>query len=203
LAFAERCPGARLFNFYGPTETNVCTFHEVDRTQLDGVRETPIGRACPYAVCTLVATEEESAQVIEGPGTGELLVEGPTVAGGGPFATRDRVMRGEDGLFYFRGRIDRMVKIRGYRVEPGEVEAALETHPAVRQAAVTAHEDPRLGKVLRAFVALRPDGGPVDERALRVYLGERLPPYMVPERVSLLDDLPRTTTGKIDYRALV
>ncbi|AGP33596.1 AMP-binding protein [Sorangium cellulosum] len=200
-ALAARAPGAALYNLYGPTETNVCTFHRVDRAALDGVSEVPIGVACPYAACALLAldADEEGGRVIEGPGTGELVVSGPTTVGGGPYRTRDRVERKADGLFYFRGRIDRMVKIRGYRVEPGEVEAALAAHPAVRQAAVIAVEDARLGKTLRGFVAL---AGDADERALRMHLAERLPPYMVPETIVTMDELPRTPTGKIDYRAL-
>ncbi|WP_437279455.1 AMP-binding protein [Sorangium sp. So ce375] len=197
-ALAARAPGAALYNLYGPTETNVCTFHQVDRAALDGASEVPIGVACPYAACALLA-EDGSGRVIEGPGTGELVVSGPTTVDGGPYRTRDRVERKADGLFYFRGRIDRMVKIRGYRVEPGEVEAALASHPAVRQAAVIAVEDARLGKTLRGFVAL---AGDADDRSLRLYLAERLPPYMVPEKILAMDELPRTTTGKIDYRAL-
>ncbi|WP_156338279.1 AMP-binding protein [Chondromyces crocatus] len=239
-ALAERAPGAALFNLYGPTETNVCTFHEVDRRALDGVQEAPIGLACPYADCWLV-DEDGSGRRIEGAGTGELVVAGVTTVGGGPYATRDRVERGADGRLYFRGRIDRMVKIRGYRVEPGEVEAALAGHPVVKQAAVVAVDDPRLGRVLRAFVAVGEGEGrrgrvtvgealaaeeavagqkaaaatggvasqerdaevAVDGQTLRRYLAERLPPYMVPERVALLPELPRTSTGKIDYRALM
>lgn len=198
-AFAERVPGAALYNLYGPTETNVCTYHRVDRASVDGARETPIGRACPYASCWLVA---EDGSIVEGAGTGELYVSGPTTLDGGPYPTRDRVERGADGLFYFRGRIDRMVKIRGYRVEPGELEAALSRHPAVEQAAAVPFEDPRLGKVLHAHVATKKDQPPVTERDLRMFLSELLPPYMVPEKVFLLDELPRTTTGKIDYRSL-
>ena len=85
----------------------MCTFRHVDRAALEGVRETP--SAClPYARCTLI--DEETGRTLEGPGTGELVVEGPTTAGSGPYATRDRVERGTDGLFYFRGRLDRMVR---------------------------------------------------------------------------------------------
>ena len=200
-AFAERVPEASIWNLYGPTETNVCTFHPIDRAALDGERETPIGSACPYARCSLIS--EDGGLIIEGPGTGELVVEGPTTVGGGPFATRDRVERGTDGLFYFRGRIDRMIKIRGYRVEPGEVEAVLGAHPAVRQAAVVVHDDARIGKTLRAFMEIRPDTAPPAERDFRIFLAERLPSYMVPERVIGLPELPRTPTGKIDYQALV
>ena len=199
LAFSKRVPAAELWNLYGPTETNVCTYHHVERASLDGVRETPIGVACPYSPCELIA---EDGSIIEGPGTGELYVSGPSTVGGGPFPTRDRVERGADGLFYFRGRIDRMVKIRGYRVEPGEIEVALSRHPAVAQAACLAVEDARLGTVLHAHVARKADAQATTDRDLRMFLSEILPPYMVPEKVFLLDELPRTTTGKIDYQAL-
>ncbi len=201
LAFAERVPSAELYNLYGPTETNVCTYHHVLRKDLDGIRETPIGVACPYSPCELLA---EDGSIVVGPGLGELHVSGVTTLGGGPFPTRDRVERGADGRFYFRGRIDRMVKIRGYRVEPGEIETALNKHPAVEQSAVVAVTDPHLGMVLHAFVAMQKDDPPptTTDRDLRMYLATVLPPYMVPEKVFVLEDLPRTTTGKIDYVAL-
>lgn len=196
-AFATRVPDAALFNFFGPTETNVCTYHPIGVDDLDGERETPIGRAAPYAACALV---DETGQVIEGQGIGELVVTGPTVLGGGPYATRDRVERKADGLFYFRGRIDRVAKIRGIRVDPGEVEAALALHPSVRQAAVVVVEDGKLGRVVRGHVAVA--GHDTDERALRMFLAERLPPPMIPDRISLTTELPTTPTGKVDYGAL-
>jgi acyl-coenzyme A synthetase/AMP-(fatty) acid ligase len=197
---AVRAPGAALYNLFGPTETNVCAYHAIRTEDLDGVSETPIGLATPYAACELVTGEGKR---IEGPGVGELVVTGPTTQGGGPYATRDRVERKDDGLYYFRGRIDRMVKIRGYRVEPGEVEAALDAHPSVQRAAVVAIEDPKLGKVLRGYACARPGAEDVDERALRMYLAGRLPPYMVPEKILLVAELPLTPTGKIDYQALL
>jgi acyl-coenzyme A synthetase/AMP-(fatty) acid ligase len=197
-AFAEHIPGAALYNFFGPTETNVCTYHRVRPEDLDGSSETPIGRATPYAACALV---DEAGEVMDRPGTGELIVTGPSVLGGGPHATRDRVERGADGLFYFRGRMDRVIKIRGFRVDPGDVEVALALHPGVRQAAVTVVEDARLGRVLRGHVTLA-DGQATDERALRMFLAERLLPVMIPDRISLHIELPTTPTGKVDYRAL-
>lgn len=200
-AFAAKVPASRLWNLYGPTETNVCTYYEIDRDKLDGDTETPIGMGCPYARCWLV-DEADRSRTIDGFGVGELVVEGPTTVGGGPYATGDRVERKADGLLYFRGRLDRMVKIRGYRVEPGEVEAALDKHTAVRQAAVITHNDERLGKTLWAFVALRETAQDADERTLRSFLAEVLPGYMVPERVVCLDELPRTVTGKVDFGAL-
>ncbi len=194
---AARGPAAELFNLYGPTETNVCTYHRVDRAALDGQSELPIGLACPYADCQLI---DERGEVICGPGIGELVVRGPTVFAG-EHATRDRVYRAEDGLFYFRGRLDRMVKIRGYRVDPSEIEAALAAHPAVAEAAVLSHMHPRLGRTLRAFVTLRHDL-PSTDRSLRKHLAERLAPYMLVEVVEVLEELPRTPTGKVDHSAL-
>lgn len=195
---ARRAPNVRLFNLFGPTETNVCTFHEVRSDDLDGESELPIGIACPYAACQLV---DDEGKVVEGVGAGELIVTGPTALGG-TFATRDRVERRSDGLFYFRGRIDRMVKIRGYRVDPGEVEAALRGHEQVQEAAVVVAEHPRLGKTLRAHVTPRDAADPPEPRVLRAHLGARVAAYMVPERVTVHPDLPRTPTGKIAYSQL-
>jgi acyl-CoA synthetase (AMP-forming)/AMP-acid ligase II len=194
---AERAPQARLFNLFGPTETNVCTFHEVDRSKLDGRSELPIGVATPYAECRLVDTHDGSA-LIEGAGIGELVVRGPTALGG-ECRTRDRVERAADGLFYFRGRLDRMIKIRGYRVDPSEVEAALCEHALVRQAAVLARQHPRLGTQLSAYVAAESD---IDGRTLRAHLATQLPSYMVPQQLEVLPQLPVTANGKIDYAAL-
>lgn len=196
---ADCATQARLFNLYGPTETNVCTYHAVDRAHLDGASETPIGLACPYATCEL---RDADGAVLEGPGTGELVVHGPTALHG-EVATRDAVER-RDGVFYFRGRLDRVVKVRGYRVDPGEVEAVLRTHSSVREAAVVVDTHPRLGKILRAVVTSRPEAGASAglDRELRAFAAQQLAPYMVPERVDVTDDLPRTSTGKIDYQAL-
>lgn len=181
---------ARLINLFGPTETNVCTYHEVRPEDLNG-EELPIGQPSPYARCTLVDGEK----VVEGDGIGELVVEGPT-AMGGRCRTRDRVER-RDGQFWFRGRLDRMVKIRGFRVDPGEVEAALHGCSGVSAAAVVVGEHARLGTVLVGHVE-----GEVDARELRKTLAAKLPMYMVPERIECHGVLPRTATGKLDYASL-
>jgi L-proline---[L-prolyl-carrier protein] ligase len=194
---AERLPAARLFNLFGPTETNVCTYWEVERDRLDGESEIPIGAACPYAECRIV---DEEGRTIDGAGRGELWVRGPTALGG-EHCTGDGVERGADGLYWFRGRLDRLAKIRGYRVHPVEVESVLGAHPRVREAAVVVREHPRLGKILCAFVTLD-EPRAVDARSLRIHLSERLPPYMIPDVVEEVGEMPRTSTGKIDHRAL-
>ncbi|MCA9620652.1 MAG: AMP-binding protein [Myxococcales bacterium] len=185
-------PAARLFNLYGPTETNVCTFHELDRATWDG-GDLPIGRACPYAECRLVAADGEE---VIGEGEGELWVTGPTALGG-EVATGDRVRCDARRDYHFLGRLDRMVKIAGRRVDPAEVEAKLGTHPGVRAAAVVSADDPRLGRVLVAHVE-----GDVEASALRRHVRDCLPPHMVPERVVVVEHLPRTAHGKVDYAAL-
>jgi acyl-CoA synthetase (AMP-forming)/AMP-acid ligase II len=198
LALARRAPHCRLVNLFGPTETNVCTYYEVDPVALDGRSELPIGVAPPYAECSLVA---EDGAVVAGPGIGELVVAGPTALGG-RCATGDRVERGVDGLFYFRGRLDRMVKIRGYRVQPAEVEAALLADPRVREAAIVVTRSRRVGLELEGHVTLRDEGAVVDSRELRRAVAALLPPHMLPQRIAIRAELPRTTTGKIDYGKL-
>lgn len=187
-------PEAKLFNLYGPTETNVCTFHEASPGEIDGERHLPIGRPCPYADCRLV---DAAGKVIEGPGEGELVVRGVTALDG-EVHTRDRVARDAEGLFHFVGRMDRMVKIGGRRVEPAEVESELLRLSGVQEAAVIAEDHPRLGRRLLAFVAPQD----LDAVSLRRALAARLPPYMVPDRLRALAALPRNHHGKIDFGAL-
>jgi L-proline---[L-prolyl-carrier protein] ligase len=194
-ALAQWASGARLFNLYGPTETNVCCFHEVTPGDLDRDQTAPIGRACPYAELKLV---DDDGRAIEGPGIGELVVRGPTAVTD-HVHTRDRIERDADGLLHFRERIDRMVKIAGRRVEPAEVEAVLSVAEGVAEAAVIAAEDPRLGRYLVAFVTGQRG---LDTKALRRHVGSRLPRYMVPDRIRQLDELPRTSNGKVDHAAL-
>ncbi|HEY7414490.1 MAG TPA: amino acid adenylation domain-containing protein, partial [Ktedonobacteraceae bacterium] len=133
---------ARLLNLYGPTETNVCTFYEVTHLPEDQVRPVPIGKSSSGDY----VWAQKDDRTIAGPGeTGELMVEGPTVMvgywgqpeqGNTPYATGDLVQLQEDGDYVYLGRRDHMMKVRGYRIEPGEIEAALEQHPAISEAAV-------------------------------------------------------------------
>lgn len=191
---AAWAPHARLFNLYGPTETNVCTYHEVRRDELDGRTPIPIGRPCPYASCRLV---DERGATIEGEGVGELVVSG-TTALDGEVATHDRVARDGEGLLHFRGRLDRMVKIGGRRVEPAEIERALLAEPGVEEAAAIASDHPRLGRRLIAFVAPESNDG----TSLRRALARTLPAYMVPDTIRAIPALPRNTRGKVDHAAL-
>jgi amino acid adenylation domain-containing protein len=209
----ELVPGAVLHNWYGPTETNVCTAHTIRDEDLATDDPVPIGRACSGDACRVVDLEGSPAEA------GELLVGGPTVAAGywgdpdarafltDPdgsrwYRTGDLVRTGAGGEYRFHGRRDHQVKVRGYRVELGEVESAMLADDRVGEACVVAVVDERRGHDLVAFVV--PAAGaalePVDAKRI---VAARLPRYMVPARVHVqTEPLPTTSTGKIDRTAL-
>src|SRR5437588_11814214 len=107
-----------------------------------------------------------------------------------------------DGRIEFLGWLDHQVKVRGYRIELGEIEQALLEHPAVSESVVVARQSQAGSKQLVAYVVAAPDQEAVEQAALRSFLGERLPEYMVPSHIMLLDALPLTANGKVDRRAL-
>ncbi|HEX2079483.1 MAG TPA: amino acid adenylation domain-containing protein [Longimicrobium sp.] len=217
LAAWRRAAGERVrwLNGYGPTETTVtATIYEA---QDDPRGEIPIGRAMPGARTHVLSGALRPAD------EGELCIGGAGVARGylgrpaltaerfvpDPFApqpgarmyrTGDRARRRADGDLEFLGRVDEQVKIAGFRVEPGEVEAVLAEHPRVAQAAVVAREIGGAGMRLVGYAV--PRGEELDVDALRRWLGERLPAYLVPAALVVLDALPLTPHGKVDRRAL-
>jgi L-proline---[L-prolyl-carrier protein] ligase len=115
------------------------------------------------------------------------------------YRTGDLVMLAETGSYRFLGRRDEQIKSRGYRIELGEIETAIYAHPAVSECAVVAVPDELVSNRLLAFVSLRE---PLEAAALAGFCAERLPHYMVPERFEFADELPRTSTGKVDRRSL-
>ncbi|MGW2305864.1 AMP-binding enzyme, partial [Streptomyces sp. NPDC001809] len=114
------------------------------------------------------------------------------------YRTGDRVRWRTDGQLEFLGRADDQVKLRGYRIEPAEIEAVLTDHPAVARAAVLVRD----GRRLIAYAVPRPVAGEESAAALREHLARRLPAFMVPDTVVLLDTLPLTANGKLDTAAL-
>lgn len=193
-------PDVRLWNWYGPTETNVCTSYEVTAADLDRERPLPIGRGASGATITL--DPPDAAE-------GEIVVTGPTVMLGywgrppqeGPYRTGDIGRWDADGNLEYAGRRDAMVKVRGHRVELGEIEAALAAHPAVEAVAVVVVGS-GLDAKLHAVVVPGPQGAP-GLLALKGHCAARLARYMIVDSVSTVDELPRTANGKTDRAALL
>jgi amino acid adenylation domain-containing protein len=210
-------PRAEMWNLYGPTETNVCTAFRVPGTiPADRAEPLPIGRVCAPLRARVVDDRGRDAA----PGTeGELWISGPGVMRGyfgrpdlSPsvfqhddqgiawYRTGDLVVDDSTGCFTFRGRRDRMVKKRGYRIELAEIESALYQHGDVDRAAVLASADDT-GVSITAFVAMKP-GRKASIISMKRHCTLFLPHYMVPDKIAFLAALPATSTAKVDYQGL-
>ncbi|WLG70610.1 non-ribosomal peptide synthetase [Pseudomonas brassicacearum] len=209
---SKTLPHARLVNEYGPTEATVWATYEV----LEPNRNVSIGR--PIAGMDLrLLNEFDTACGIGEPG--EIVLAGPTLARGyrhkpeetakafvtladgtRAYRTGDLACWLADGRLAFLGRKDHQVKVRGYRIELGEIERQLCSHSDVREAAVIVQEH-AAGKRLLAYI-LAAHGYAPDSEAIKRFLGERLPSYMVPALVLTLASFPRTPNGKLDTRQL-
>jgi len=218
----ERAAKTRLFNEYGPTESVVgCSVYEVGANVEveEGRANVPIGR--PIANASLYILDGRLQPVPQGT-AGELYVGGEGLARGylnhpdltaerfapSPYSeetsarlyrTGDLARYLRDGQIEFLGRADNQVKIRGYRIELGEIEAALNGRRGVKQSVVIAVEDERGGKRLLGYV-VGAEG--VTAAELKGHLRERLPGYMVPEAIVMLESLPLTAHGKVDRQRL-
>ncbi|HLL83947.1 MAG TPA: amino acid adenylation domain-containing protein, partial [Longimicrobium sp.] len=215
-ALAARC--ASVVNLYGPTEATVWT-----TTYLFAPGETadpvPLGRPLAH---TAVYVLDAAGRPVPAEVWGELCLGGAQVsrgyqnrtgltadrfvpdpysghAGARTYRTGDRARWRADGVLEFGGRLDSQIKLRGYRIEPGEVETVLRGHPEVREAAVVAREDGGERRLVAYIVA---EGEAPSPAALRTHAGKGLPAYMVPGAFVVLDRLPLTPSGKVDRRAL-
>jgi acyl-coenzyme A synthetase/AMP-(fatty) acid ligase len=199
-----RLPGAALYNLYGPTETNVCTYHRVNA--IDAGRESPVPIGRPLEGLEAWIVDERGEPRSDG-ALGELIVRGPGVTPGywrrTGYAAESAHRRGihptgdlvsvEDGEYVYHGRKDRMVKVNGFRIELGEIEAALLQHESVAEAAVVAD-----ATRLVAFYSTPPSRAGVSLLQMKAHCRDRLPRYMVPHVLTRLDRLPRNANGKID-----
>jgi amino acid adenylation domain-containing protein len=212
-------PSTPLFNLYGPTETVLATWHATSAGDGEGAGSAPIGRPI----------EGREVRVLDGRGrlvpigaVGEVFVASRRLADGyqarpaqtaaafvpadsdsAPglrmYRTGDLASWSSGGVLRFHGRRDGQMKVRGMRVEAGEVEAALQRHPDVVECAVVGRRDEVGGTRVEAHLVTT---RPVADDALRAHLGKLLPPHMVPARFGLTSELPRTLTGKVARGAL-
>ena len=210
-------PNARMWNLYGPTETNVCTAYPIPQSIPDA-RDTPypIGKVCAPLRARVVNSD---GQDLPSGTLGELVIAGPGVmrgyfgqpeltdaaflsddVGTRWYRTGDLVRDDGTGCFEFHGRRDRMVKRRGYRIELGEIESTLYRHSGVDRAGVVARSQED-GVSIAAFVALKP-GQKKSIIAMKRHCTIFLPHYMIPDTITFVDGLPVTSTDKVDYQRL-
>jgi amino acid adenylation domain-containing protein len=209
-------PESTLVNLFGPTETNVCTYQVVP-PELPDEETAPlsIGKACEDMETFVL--DDDGAEITSPGQEGTLWARGPHLmlgywgdpaltgavqpdprgVPGLACCTGDRVLLLADGRYEFHGRRDHLIKVRGQRVELGEIEAGLAAHPSVLEAVAVALPDPAAGNRIAVAVVLR--GRSCAERAdLMAHLAARLPRYMLPARLEIVPELPRTSTGKAD-----
>jgi len=215
---ATKWPSPSYYNLYGPTETNVCTYAPIPLPVPESRTEPyPIGWACSHCKALVLDSENQAVKAGE---EGLLYISGPSVFSGywarpaetaAVFLERDGVrwyntgdvVREDptDGFIYV-GRRDRMVKRRGYRIELGEIENALYRHPAIQEAAVISAAHPESGVRIICYVAV-PETSRPSIVEMRLFCNENLPSYMNPDIFIFVDSLPRTSTNKINYQALI
>lgn len=214
-------PQARFSNLYGPTETNVCTFYHVPQLPENSDEPIPIGKPCANVEDLVVDSDDQP--VVRGD-VGELLIRGGVVMKGywgqpekteraffrRPafdhfedrfYRTGDLVQLDFDGNYRYLGRKDRQIKTRGYRVELDEVEVALLSHEQVQEAAGYPVPDGQGSNLIEASVVLK-HGSDLAEVDLVRHVAEQLPHYAIPVKIDIVNEFPRTSTGKIDRRQL-
>jgi D-alanine--poly(phosphoribitol) ligase subunit 1 len=215
-----RFPRAQVWNMYGPTEATVATTSiQIDSAILEKYSPLPVGRVMPGTKIFIV---DENGGELSANKRGEIIISGPNVSPG--YVGRSDLtaraffeFRGErayktgdlgcfrDGLLFFEGRIDEQIKLSGYRIELGDVEANLRALPTIGNAVVIPVIKDGAAQSLTAFITLLARNETSDFKLahnLRSQLGERLPVYMLPRKFVFLDAFPITANGKVDRAAL-
>ncbi len=215
-SFRQHFPNATLLNLYGSSEVAAdVTYYEVTQT---GLPDIPLGRPIANTQVYILDSNLEPAPVGV---TGEIHIGGANVARGylgrpeltaekfipNPFDPGQRLYKTGDlcrflktGDVEYRGRTDHQVKIRGSRIELGEIQSALDTHPDIRASIVLAQDNASGEKRLTAYVLSH--DRKTSKRELRAYLTKKLPEFMIPASVVVLDEFPKTASGKVDRLSL-
>jgi mycobactin peptide synthetase MbtF len=204
------------YNCYGPTETTVeavvAAIAEHDEPSIgrptrhtrgyvldSGLRPVPCGATGELYLAGAQLARGYLGRAAE---TGHRFVADPFVAGERMYRTGDLVRRQPDGSLQYIGRADAQVKIRGHRVELGEIAAVLESHPGIRRAGVLVHERQGVARLTGYVAAIDPASMQPSAAELRLMLSSRLPRYMIPQRIVIVDEIPLTPNGKLDENAL-
>jgi len=210
---------ARWFNLYGPTETNVCTYHEViPPIPAEATEPPPIGKPCGSH--TIAMVRDADGHPVSGAGaegslwfTGDCVFQGywkrpnedarvfENIEGQRWYDTGDVVRYEADGVMVYVGRRDRMVKRTGYRIELGEIESALYKHQRISKVAAVAIRD--VEEAVKIVACCVSEGERPSIIEMKKFSHDNLPAYMVPDSFSWRDDLPLTSTGKTDYQKLL
>src|SRR6266576_2231535 len=215
-----RFPRAQVWNMYGPTEATVATTSiRIDDSILQKYSALPVGRAMPGTQilvvdqnCHELPANERGGIIIAGPNVSPGYIGRPDLTARAFFERRGQrayktgdLGRFRDGLLFFEGRVDEQIKLSGYRIELGDVEANLRMLPAVRDAVVIPVIKNDTAQSLAACVLLDARNETSDfelAHSLRTQLSERLPTYMLPRKFVFLDMFPMTANGKVDRTAL-
>ncbi|PSO51561.1 MAG: non-ribosomal peptide synthetase [Cyanobacteria bacterium QH_1_48_107] len=213
----QHAPPCQIHNHYGPTETTIGVLTYPVKSH--PAQTVPLGRPLPNTEIYLLDQHLQPVPLgvpgeiyIGGAGvargyinqpelTAERFISHPFRSEGRVYATGDQARYHEDGTLEFLGRVDDQVKVRGFRVELGEIEAVLTQHPALQEVTVAVRENERGETQLAAYVALK-TGQTATSDDMREFVRERLPDYMVPATFTTLKALPRTPSGKIDRQSL-
>ena len=208
-------PNALIFKMYGLTECKRVCYLEPER--IDS-KASSVGKAIPGTEVLLldpsgapVGPDQEGTLYVRGqhvmqgywnkPEQTEQMLRTDIVAGEKVLCTNDRFIMDSEGLLYFRGRTDEIIKTRGEKVSPIEVENVLHSMPGIKEAAVIGIPDPVEGQVIKAFVSLDRDTD-IHPRQIRQYCIARLENFMVPKETIIMDELPKTNSNKINKMAL-
>jgi len=210
----EHWPDKNYVNLYGPTETNVCTFFNVDLQNMN-YPVFPIGKACDYAASLLL--DDAGNEIVHPNTNAELLISGKSLFneywadqskteqtiyfdknGNRFYRTGDIVYKNNEGNLIYVGRNDRMIKKNGFRIEPLEIEKVMMNYPGISAAAITFSKEQNL---LCCFYE-SPDRMEFDLSELKRFCQNHLASYMIPDKFVLLHTMPKTSSGKIDLQAL-